>query len=130
SFEAKDMSKSLWVVVLVWAATLPAPAQLWKKTRIEVKPGVSLGPIEVGKPLSSTATKYLGKPGREQTPGSEPGSGYLLFGSGDSRDLRQGILIRLHDGKDPKNVHSVQVKGLRAATREGVFLGGPVGLIS
>lgn len=123
------MLRTLLSLFWVCACMAPAPAQLWKKTRIDVKPGLSLGPVEVGKPLSAAATKYLGKAQLEQAAGSEPASGYLLFGSGDSRDLRQGILIRLHDGKDPKHVHSVQVKGLRAATREGVFLGGAVGLI-
>lgn len=108
---------------------MPAQAQIWRKTRLQIQPGAGLGTLQVGKPLSPAAQKYLGKAQLELPAGSEPGSGVLLFGTGDPRDLKQGILVRLGDGKDPKVVHTIQVKGLRAATPEGVFLGGPVATI-
>lgn len=110
-----------WMPWLLLAA-LPAAAQLWTKTRAEVKPGQGIGPIVLGKPLGAAAQKYLGKASQSQAANDKPLSGYALYGSGDKRDLRRGILVSLHDGKDPKNVGSVKVRGIRASTREGVFL--------
>jgi hypothetical protein len=103
----------------------PACAQLWPKTKVEVRPGEGVGPISLGKTVADISAKYLGKVQLQEAPGTLPGSGFALFGKGDSRDLKRGILLRLHDGVKPENIYAIQVKGLRAATREGIYLGGP-----
>lgn len=112
------------VGLLAWLVASPAGAQLWRKSKVEVKPGVGVGPIVLGQPLSKSALKYLGKSSRQGASTQEAGSGFIIFGSGDDRDLRKGFLVRLHDGLKSDNVHSVQVRGIRASTQEGIFLDG------
>lgn len=118
------MLKRLLLVALLVA---PASAQLWRKSKVEIKPGVGAGPIKLGEALSKDALKYLGKISQQEGATEEPGSGYMLFGSGDNRDVKKGFLVRL---SAPDKVHSVQVKGIRAATREGIYLDGPAHLIA
>lgn len=118
------------LVLLVLLCSPAAHAQLWSKTKVEVKPGVGIGPILLGKPLKDVSADFLGKATAQQPAGSNIGSGYALFGKGDSRDVHKGILVRLNDGKAPENVFSVQARGLRAVTALGVYLGGPASLIS
>ena len=121
-------------ILLVYGAlagmlAAPAAAQLWRKSKVEVKAGSSAGPIFLGQPLGKTTLKYLGKVSQQEAATEEVGSGTMLFGSGDSRDLRLGFLLRLNDGVKPENVSSIQVKGIRAATKEGVYLDGPASMI-
>jgi hypothetical protein len=121
------MWKVLFTVALL---SLPAPAQLWRKSRVEVKAGEGAGPIVLGQPLSKSALKYLGKSAQQGASASEAGSGYVVFGAGDNRDLRKGFLLTLNDGVKPDHVHTIQVKGIRASTREGIYLDGPANLIA
>lgn len=123
------MKKFLVVAAaLAWLAG-PSGAQLWRKSRVEVKAGSSVGPIFLGQPLGKATLKYMGKASQQEAPGEEPGSGTLVFGSGDTRDLRKGFLVRLNDGVKPDNVFTVQVKGIRASTKEGIYLDGPANMI-
>ncbi|MFN8612802.1 MAG: hypothetical protein U0931_35015 [Vulcanimicrobiota bacterium] len=119
--------KYLLLLALVLAP--PAQAQLWRKSKVEVKAGSSVGPIFIGQPLGKATLKYMGRVSQQEEAGEEAGSGTMLFGTGDSRDLRKGFLVRLNDGSKADNVYSVQVKGIRAATKEGIYLDGPANLI-
>lgn len=94
--------------------SFPASAQLWKKSKVTVRPGQGVGPVGLGKTLEQASPAYLGRP-------AAAGEDFALFGQGDSRDLRRGLLLRLSEGK----VDTIQVRGLRAGTPEGVFLDGP-----
>ncbi len=123
------MKKMLVYGALAGMLAAPAVAQLWRKSKVEVKAGSSAGPIFVGQPLGKATLKYLGKVSQQEEATEEVGSGTMLFGSGDSRDLRLGFLVRLNDGVKPENVSSIQVKGIRAATKEGVYLDGPANMI-
>lgn len=107
----------------------PLPAQLWRKSRVEIKAGVGAGPIFLGQPLSKATLKYLGKSAQQGASTSDLGSGYSVYGAGDNRDLRKGFLLTLNDGVKPDNVYTIQVKGIRASTPEGIFLDGPANLI-
>lgn len=122
------MRKTTLVLSLLAMTSLAWP-QLWKKTKVEVKAGQGVGPITLGESLSKVSDSYLGKASQHQKATQAPGSGYALFGSGDSRDVRKGILVFLGDGKPNDRVYSLQVKGIRAATKEGVYLEGPASAI-
>lgn len=124
------MKNYLWLGALAGLLALPAGAQLWRKSKVDVKAGSSAGPIFVGQPLGKATLKYLGKASQEEAATEEVGSGSMVFGSGDSRDLRKGFLLRMNDGTKPDNVYTIQVKGIRAATKEGVYLDGPASLIT
>jgi hypothetical protein len=115
---------AIWLLCL-WP--LAAQAQLWPKTKVVVTAGSGIGPVVLGKKLSEVSRSYLGSPNKTEAAGNQPGSGFALFGKGDNRDLKNGLLIRLNEGD---TIHSVQAKGIRAATREGVYLGGPAALVS
>lgn len=123
------MKKTLWLGALAGLLALPAGAQLWRKSKVDVKAGSSAGPIFLGQSLGKATLKYLGKAAQQEEATSEVGSGTMVFGAGDSRDLRKGFLVRLNDGVKPENVYTIQVKGIRAATKEGVYLDGPAALI-
>lgn len=117
-------------VLLCLLVSSVCSAQLWKKTRVEVKPGQGIGPVQLGQPLSKSSQSYLGQPFRSQPPTDEAGSGYSVYGQGDNRDLHKGILLRFHDGKDKANVESIQVKAIRASTREGCYMDCPTSLVT
>jgi hypothetical protein len=123
------MKKLLAVGALLGLVLTSSEAQLWRKSKVEVKAGSSVGPIFLGQPLGPATLKYLGKASQKEEATEEPGSGTVVFGTGDSRDLKKGFLVRLNDGTKPDNVYTVQVKGIRAATREGVYLDGPANMI-
>ncbi|MBX3166588.1 MAG: hypothetical protein KF760_04215 [Candidatus Eremiobacteraeota bacterium] len=123
------MKKFLIFSALTACLAVPAGAQLWRKSKVEVKAGSSAGPVFLGQPLGKATLKYLGKVSQQEAAGAEVGSGTMLFGSGDSRDLRKGFLLRLNDGVKPENVYAIQVKGIRASTREGIYLDGPANMI-
>lgn len=123
------MKKFLVLGALAASLAVPAGAQLWRKSKVDVKAGSSVGPVFLGQPLGKATLKYLGKASQQEPAGSEAGSGTMIFGSGDTRDLRKGFLLRLHDGVKPENVYAIQVKGIRAATKEGIYLDGPANSI-
>ena len=118
-----------YTLVLLALAAGPTLAQEWAKARIVIKPGVGAGPIKVGENLSPEAKAYLGNATKTEPPNESVG-GYALFGKGDARDLVKGFRIRLGDLKNPERTTAIEVRGLRASTEEGVFLGGGTNLIT
>ena len=111
------------------ALTVSVPAQLWRKSRVQVRAGLGAGPVVLGESLSKATLKYLGKASKQGDASSEAGSGFAVFGSGDSRDLHKGFLVRFNDLVNPDNVYSVQVRGIRASTPQGIYLDGPASQI-
>jgi hypothetical protein len=107
----------------------PGFAQEWLHSRIQVVPGKSVGPVKVGAKLSDEAKKFLGTSAKSAPPSVDT-PGFAVFGKGDSRDLSQGIRLVYSDIKHPDVVTRIDLKGLRASTADGVFLGGAASLIS
>lgn len=106
-----------------------AGAQEWTKGRIVIKAGVGAGPVKVGEKLSPAAKTYLG-PSSKSEQNSDSSKGYTLYGKGDARDLVKGIRVVQADAKNPEKTTAIEVKGVRASTEEGVFLGGAANLIT
>lgn len=115
----------LWVALLF--TSLPLHAQSWvRDTRIEVHPGRSAGAIVLGQPVSAQAQALYGPAASftEPSPGPDgQDTGSLVFGSSDGFELRQGILVKLNDGRGDQNVNSIFLRGVRAATPQGVTMG-------
>jgi hypothetical protein len=109
--------------------TQPLIAQEWLHSRIQIVPGQSVGPIKVGSKLSEEAKKFLGTAAKSVPPSADA-TGFAVYGKGDSRDLSQGIRLMYTDIKHPDVVTRIDLKGLRASTPDGVFLGGSSSLIS
>ena len=121
--------KTLASLLLATLLTSPVWTQEWSKGRVIVRPGISAGPVKVGEKPSSEAQTFLGPPSKTQAPG-DGSPGYSLFGKGDARDLVKGIRLRQGDAKNPEKTTAIEIKGLRAGTEEGVFLGGSANLVS
>ena len=120
---------TLAAALLSAGLSAPSAAQEWTKGRIVVRAGVGAGPVTVGEKLSPVAQTYLGPPSKSEF-NSDGSKGYTLYGKGDARDLVKGIRVLQADPKNPEKTTSIEVKGVRASTEDGVFLGGAANLIT
>jgi len=117
-------------LLLALITVVPVLAQDWTKTRLEVLPGIGIGAVKLGQPVpKDQLTKSLGEPSRTQEPGEEPGSGYLLWGQGNSRDFSKGLLVRLGGPGKKDVVTSALIRGARVATDKGLYMGASVALL-
>ncbi|MBI3927890.1 MAG: hypothetical protein HY319_20280 [Armatimonadetes bacterium] len=117
--------RELLSALLVFLLATAVPAQDWSKIRIKVTPGHGAGSLLLGKPIPEAARKTLGLTNEEVPAEDGPGSGLVLWGKESSRRFLQGILVRLDDGKSRAHIHSIELKGVRALTDQGVYLGAP-----
>ena len=126
-FREHQVMRILLLTMLV--LTLPALAQDWSKTRLEVLPGIGIGAVKLGQPVPRESLKFLGEPSRTQEAGEEPGSGYLLWGQGNTRDFSKGLLVRLGEPGKKDVVTSALIRGARVATDKGLYIGATVALL-
>lgn len=116
-------------LLLTLILVVPGLAQDWSKTRLEVLPGIGIGAVKLGQPIPKESLKYLGEPSRTQEAGEEPGSGYVLWGQGNSRDFAKGLLVRLGEPGKKDVVTSTLIRGARVATDKGLYMGASVELL-
>lgn len=115
---------SILLVTLLMSATVLA--QDWSKTRILVQPGQSAGAFKLGEPVPSNADDLYGKANFYTDP--DPGvngkdSGSVVYGRALGLQLRQGMLVKLNDGVNDRNVYSIYVRRVRAYTSQGAYFG-------
>jgi len=81
-------------------------------------PGKSVGPIEIGKPISGKVFKMFGKPTSYSAP--SPGKKGIDTGSCYWKDR---INVKLNDGKGDKNVYQLFIMSQKYYTSSGIRIG-------
>ncbi len=114
------------VLLVTFLLSTTVLAQDWSKSRILVQPGVAAGVIKLGEPVPDNAVKLYGKPNfyTDPKPGVEgKDSGHVVYGRALDLKLRKGLLVKLNDGVDERNVYSVFLRRVRAYTSAGAYFG-------
>lgn len=105
----------------------PAWANDWTTTsKVLIQPGKAAGAVLLGRPVPAEANRLYGAPASRTEP--EPGAkgkdtGSLVFGHSTEFEVKNGMLVKLNDGKGDQNVYVIYLRGLRAYTAEGATLG-------
>ncbi len=95
-------------------------------SKVLIQPGKAAGALRLGQPVPAEAAKLYGAPVSRTEP--EPGAkgkdtGSLVYGHSAEFEIKNGMLVKLNDGKGDQNVYVVYVRGIRAYTAEGATLG-------
>lgn len=98
----------------------PAAPGDWRKARLVALPGQGLlGILRLEEPVPTDIERFLGKPDLRT-------DNLWRWGPGPADRLQKGVELALEDG----GVEKVTIRGLRAATEQGLFVGAPAAQVA